>query len=362
MEKKDQPCRITLIGHAAFGQNIFDGQTTKTRNVIAALKAFLPAERLVVRDTLGGKKRLLTFFFQLPRDMRQSQHMIMMPAHNSLRFFAPLMWFWQHFFHCKLHYVMIGEWLPEFVEQHRYLKRPLQHFEAIYAETRETQKKLQDMGFTQTLLMPNFKNLNVLTPEDLMKIPYPAADEPLKLCIFSRIFKEKGIELAVEGVKLYNQRAGRDVFTLDIYGPVDGAYQEDFQKLQKTFPHTIRYCGVVPADQSVRALASYQAMLFLTWCEGEGFPGTLIDAMAAGLPVIASDWRHNRDILEPHQMALFSKPKDLDSLLTCLQTFDEDRKLWQAKRADILQAAKLYAPEKVIQTLLAKLACRGTDN
>ncbi|MFR3494185.1 MAG: glycosyltransferase [Blautia sp.] len=56
-------------------------------------------------------------------------------------------------------------------------------------------------------------------------------------------------------------------------------------------PQYIRYKGMVPFNQSTEVLKNYDALLFPTYYEGEGFAGTIIDAFAAGLPVIASDWK-----------------------------------------------------------------------
>lgn len=41
--------------------------------------------------------------------------------------------------------------------------------------------------------------------------------EPLRLCTFSRVMKEKGIEDAVNAVEAVNEYFGRLVYTLDIW-------------------------------------------------------------------------------------------------------------------------------------------------
>lgn len=55
---------------------------------------------------------------------------------------------------------------------------------------------------------------------------------------------------------------------------------------------------MVPFNQSTEVLKNYDALLFPTYYEGEGFAGTIIDAFAAGLPVIASDWKYNSEIIK----------------------------------------------------------------
>ena len=75
---------------------------------------------------------------------------------------------------------------------------------------------------------------------------------------------------------------------------MDSVQTEWFNELKSTFPSYIKYGGLVPFDKSVEVLKNYFALLFPTYYEGEGFAGTLLDAMAAGVPVVASDWRYKK--------------------------------------------------------------------
>ena len=155
---------------------------------------------------------------------------------------------------------------------------------------------LEAQGFENVFVMPNCKKLDILTPEELVY----HTEEPYPLCTFSRVMKEKGIEDAVEAVRSVNEKLGRTAYTLDIYGQVDTEQTQWFEALKNTFPDYIRYMGVVPYDQSVSTLKNYFALLFPTYYDGEGFAGTLIDAFAAGVPVIASDWKYNSEIVNKH--------------------------------------------------------------
>lgn len=121
--------------------------------------------------------------------------------------------------------------------------------------------------------------------------------KPLPLCTFSRVMKEKEIEDVVNAVKTVNEHFGRTVYTLDIYGQVDSAQTEWFNELKSIFPSYIKSGEPVPFDKSVEVLKNCFALLFPTYYEGEGFAGTLLDAVAAGVPVIASDWRYNPEIV-----------------------------------------------------------------
>ena len=110
--------------------------------------------------------------------------------------------------------------------------------------------------------------------------------------------KEKGIEDAVNAVKAVNESFGRTVYALDIYGPIDSEQSEWFADLRKSFPEYVKYCGIVPFDKSVDVLKNYLALLFPTHYYTEGIPGTIIDAYAAGVPVISAKWESFEDVVD----------------------------------------------------------------
>ena len=61
-------------------------------------------------------------------------------------------------------------------------------------------------------------------------------------------------------------------------------------------------------------LSRNDMMLFPTYWPGEGFAGVFIDAQISGLPMIATDWRHNKYFLKENQTAVFIPVHDVDAL------------------------------------------------
>ena len=91
-------------------------------------------------------------------------------------------------------------------------------------------------------------------------------------------------------VHLLNRKAGSCKAVLDIYGPIEDGYEEELQRYVDSSDGAVNYKGIVDYNDSVSVLNNYYMLLFPTSFYGEGFPGTLIDAFSAGLPVIATDW------------------------------------------------------------------------
>ena len=279
--------KVAIIGHFALGLEFFDGQTVKTKVLSSELERQIGGDKVSKIDTHGGFKTLIKAPFQALSALKKSKNVIILPAHNGIRVFGRLLPLFGRFFkNRKIHYVVIGGWLPAFLKKNKSLAKSLKKFDGIYVETNTMKTALEAQGFENVIIMPNCKALTALNED---KLVYPLG-EPYKLCTFSRVTKEKGIEDAVAAIKAVNEKMGRTVYTLDIYGQVDESQTLWFDELQKVFPSYVRYGGLVPFDKSVEVLKDYFALLFPTRFYTEGIPGTIIDAYAAGVPVISARW------------------------------------------------------------------------
>ena len=176
----------------------------------------------------------------------------------------------------------------------------------------------------------------------------------MKLCTFSRVMREKGIEDAVNAVVSVNTALGIQAFSLDIYGQVDGAQTEWFDLLQKEFPPYIRYGGLVPFDKSVDVLKCYFALLFPTYYEGEGFAGTLIDAYSAGVPVIASNWKYNAELVN-EDVGYVYPTMDNTALIALLTEAAVNPTKLLGKKQNCLIEAEKYRIDKAVQILVEQI-------
>lgn len=343
--------KIGVCGHFGGNRNFLDGQTVKTKIITRELQKKYGDAEVKKVDTFGGKRRLVPIILNLISLVLSCKNIIILPAHNSLRIFAPLLAFVNSFYHRKLHYVVIGGWLPEFVAKRKFLRKALMKFDCIYVETNTMKNKLEAMGFTNIVLLPNCKELDVIQAEELVYVQ----KEPFKLCTFSRVMKEKGIEDAVNAVKAVNDAIGRDVYTLDIYGQVDKEETDWFAKLQTKFPDYVKYKGLVPFDKTTEVLKDYFLLLFPSRFYTEGIPGTIIDAYAAGVPVACSKWQSFADLVDDTvgYGYEFSSEEALENLLKKIYLEDID-KISVMKKACILKSRQ-YMPEKIVKILINKL-------
>lgn len=342
----------TVVGHFSNGNAIHDGQTIKTRTIADELECRYGADEVARMDTHGGIRAFFLAPGFIKNAFRTSHNVMILPAQRGLRVFAPLCAYWKRKCpYVKLHYIVIGGWLPEFVRQHMTLLHCLQMFDAIYVETTAMKKALEIMGLKNTVIMPNCKKLNMLTEKEFGH----GRRDSLKLCTFSRVMREKGIEDAVNAVREINSRYGRAVYSLDVFGQIDSSQSDWFEKLKSHFPSYVRYAGVIPHDQSVDVIKNYYALLFPTHYFTEGIPGTIIDAYAAGVPVICPKWENYADIIEDHTTGIVYGFDDEEGLREALCILaEEPERIYPMKRACLLQARK-YTPENALKPLFQKM-------
>lgn len=342
---------VCIIGHFGFGKNLLNGQTVKSKILSEELIRALGQEQVKLTDTHGGMKALLKLPFQTFGALCKCSNVVILPAHRGLRIITPMLRFWNLFFRRRLHYAVIGGWLAGYLDGKKCLERQLKKFTGIYAETNTMKKALEKRGFRNVRVMPNCKQLQALTAEQLPDV----AQEPYRLCTFSRVMEEKGIGDACAAVRAVNKKLGRTVYALDIYGPVDPNQTEWFDNLQKSFPEGVRYGGSVPFDKSVEVLQNYFALLFPTRYFTEGIPGTIIDGYAAGVPVISTRWESFSDLVDDGITGYGYEFGSVDALAEQLELAAKDPERILKLKEKCLERSRDYLPENAAAVLLHNL-------
>ncbi len=340
--------KIAVIGNIAGSKTAANGQTVKTRVLVDSLARIYGKEQIMVFDTFGGVRTLFKVPYIALMALARCRNVVILPAHNAVRVFVPLLTFLQGIFRDRrVHYVVIGGWLPDFIKDKWLLRRSLHRLFMIYAETHRMERALIDTGYKNVTYMPNFKPLEIVPESSLDK----KFSEPYALCTFSRVCSIKGISDAADAVMYVNSKSGHSVFSLDIYGKVEEDEDDWFKSLMGRVSSEVRYRGIAPFDKSVQVLKDYAFMLFPTRYHGEGIPGTIIDAYAAGLPVVSSLYPNFSEIIDEGVTGFgyeFGNVEALKSLL--LRIAMNPKMILSLKKNCVRQAAK-YQPDTVIKIL-----------
>ena len=339
--------KILICGAFGFENMDTGGQPVKTRELYYGLQEHLGEDQVDYIETAGWKKHPVHLLTQFFKKAHQAKNIIMLPAHKGVIVFSRLLRISKRINHNSIFYDVVGGWLPEKVEQDSKLKEILDSFDGIWVETTIMRNRLVSIGLKNVTVVRNFKNLTPASLDDSMH----AIDATLHLVMFSRVMKEKGVEDAIQAVTEINDKQLGSI-ALDIYGAIDSGYIERFEEIRRSLPNYIRYKGVVSPSQSVEILKEYDALLFPTRYETEGLPGTIIDAYAAGIPVISAKWESYSDIVDDAKTGIGYIQKDyLDLVNTLLWACNNPEKLREMKR-NCAEKAKDFMRVNVIQELI----------
>lgn len=341
--------RVAVIGHFGIGLNLANGQTIKTKIVTDAVEKKINEKAYIV-DAHGGVKAIVPVVLGCIKALMNCDNIILMLTENGLKVSVPVLFLFNKLFHKKLHYVVIGGWLPKFLENQPRLRQKLEKFDKIYVETNTVRNVLENCGFSNVVVMPNFKKLTILSTNELEF----HEEIPIKICTFSRVMKEKGIEELVNIVNLINLEYEK--IRLDIYGQVDSLQTEWFEHLKQSFSTSIVYKGVIPYDKSVEVLKHYSALVFPTKFFTEGIPGTIIDGYAAGIPVVSSRWESFDDVVEDGRTGLGYNFDNTDQLKKILEMCIDNPRILSEMKKQCLEKAKNFTEEKVIEILASELS------
>lgn len=343
--------KITIIGLFCEETDVSNGQSVKTRIVTEELEKALGKEQVARIDTYGWKKNPLKLFAGCIRAVQNSCNVMFLTDEGGIRVF-PWLLRWANFGKkCKLHYYVVGGWLSGYLDRSEKAVSDLQKLDAIYVEVPAMLRELEERGFCNSVLVNKFRRMTPVAAEDVDMQP----KAPYKLCYFSRVMKEKGVEECIEAVQTANRRAGFDKYTLDIYGSINEPYKEIFENLQRQFPCFVRYGGIVDFQKSTEVLKNYFAMLFPTYYASEGYPNAVVDAFAAGLPVIATRWNYNADIICDHEDGILVDVGNVAQIVDALEEMTEKPELYRHMRENCIARCKEYLPENAVAKVIAEL-------
>lgn len=344
--------KVCICGHFGNGTNMNDGQTVKTRVLRAELERQLGVSKVLCIDTHGRLKQIF-MFPRLVYALAVCGNVIMLPAQNGLPLMARWLSFWNRLFNRRLHYSVIGGWLASFLDMHHQTIKHLKSFHKIYAETSTMKCALEARGFDNVQVIANCKELPIV-PKDKLQLRY---EKPLRLVTFSRVMKQKGIEDLIRIVKEVNTKIQSEVFHLDIYGPIDPEEQDWWGGQMAIINNTdyIQYKGSAPADKSVEILNKYFALMFPTRFFTEGIPGTILDAYAAGIPVISSRWESFADLIDEGSTGLGFEFENWDELSSILMRIYKEPQIITDMKKACIKKAESFLPENVISAIVSEL-------
>lgn len=242
-------------------------------------------------------------------------------------------------------YWVIGGSIADWIKEKRVSAKPFLKVDLIMCEGERMKQAFSECGIENVKVVPNFKVIDFIPEKSLLK------KENVRFVFLSRIIKDKGVEIIIDAVKELNKRTSG--FTVDFYGPFEDSYKEVFEKAINGVDN-ISYKGFLNLNdtKNYNVLAEYDVMLFPTYWHGEGFPGIFIDAFIAGLPVIATDWSMNGELIKNGENGWLIPPHNPEALASLMKKILDNTASLKTKAKKCQEIARLYDINHVIDDKL----------
>lgn len=211
----------------------------------------------------------------------------------------------------SIYYWVIGGSIADWIREGKVNKKNYEVVNKFLVEGDSMVDTLKECGFDNAICVPNFKKISYIPKKK-------SGTDVVEFIFLSRITPPKGCDLILSVTKQLNEKY-KNRFIVDFYGEIAPDYQT-FRDKVVSLPN-VSYKGFIDLrdTKNYDIISQYDAMLFPTFWHGEGFPGIMIDAFIAGLPVIATDWHLNKDIVNSGKNGFLINPNDPGELYEAME-------------------------------------------
>ena len=307
--------QILFVGWVNLGKAPVDGETTKNQYIIAELEKYC---KVTVLDFYKKNRHPWIYLQALWAFISKPKATIILST-SAKNVYAMLKAFKKlHIKRDIIHWV-VGGAFGKHVQEGRFQTDVFNYVKYNLVQCKGMIAELESAGVNNAKFVSNFKPIKYYPN---LEACHKVRDSygKMRFVFLSRIMLDKGCDYLLEAIQKLNENGLQDKFIVDFYGKIDGSYKDQF--LQKVNQHeNVTYHGLLDlrTNEGYDTLATYHAMVFPTYWKGEGFAGIFIDAFIAGLPVLASDWAYNAEILSDEQLGLIYPTHDVTALANTME-------------------------------------------
>lgn len=192
-------------------------------------------------------------------------------------------------------------------------------------------------------------DLDKYTPAQLMQ---PEFHEPLRLTFLGYVIAEKGADILLAVAEQLSQQLPVSVTLIGEVSPEFQSVLDGYLKVQSPGLQ-IRALGRLEFAEVLKELQNQHLFIFLSRFFGEGHPNAINEAMAMGLPIIASRQGFLNDVVTPDCGILFDDPQDTRAITEAILTLRQDWERVQAMgKAARERVATVFSDQHVLKQML----------
>lgn len=243
---------------------------------------------------------------------------------------------------CKrVYYWAVGGTLHKKFSTGKYDLEKYKQAKAIYVQSESMVNGLRELGFSNVFHVDNSKRIDYLP--DIVK----RKNQLVRFVFLSRLHPDKGCGLIVNSVRRLNELGYRGQFVVDFYGKIDEKYSQFMTMINGVDNLSYRGFLDLTGKTGYDTLSTYDMMLFPTYWDGEGFPGVIIDAYISGVPVIASNWSCNEEVVDS-EIGIIIPHHDENALLMAMRDVIDGKYNLEEMAVNCQKRAMSYDNRKVL--------------
>jgi len=227
------------------------------------------------------------------------------------------------------------------------LKLVLKEADAVISLTYDMKKKIMEVCNREIFVIPNGIDLNIfegLSKDELRK--KFGLNKTQKTILYAGTLRPvKGLTYLIEAVKIINDKNNR--LLLVGYGEEREHLENLVKKLK--IENIVTFVGEVSNKEVFEYMTASDVLVLPSL--SEGFPNVILEAMASGLPIIATKVGGVPEIINNEVNGFLIDPKNPQQICEKILLIFKDKKLREKISQNNKMEAKKYSWESVIDNL-----------